>query len=153
MSDDTLCELPPVDLAAATAARICTDLRALRVGQAEREADLWELITKVLLRAGLSFRREVVLDPQRARVASSLTQRRRYASRIDFLARPGVGIEVKAGAFNSGRVLAQLQRYAAAPVVRRLILVAERTPEFDLRDVDGVPLDVVNLQRNWGVAP
>lgn len=141
------------DAAALVAERICSDLRALRVGQADREADLWDLTSGVLLRAGLSFRREVVLDPQRGRVASSLTGRRRYASRIDFLARPGVGIEVKAGALNSAKVLIQLRRYAAAPVVRRLILVAERTPGFDLRDIDGVPLDVVNLQRNWGVAP
>lgn len=71
--------------------------------------------------------------------------------RADLWVEPGILIEVKKRRPPTTAVLAQLGRYAATGRVRAMVLVLERSvllPE----EIRGVPVSVVSLNGNWGVA-
>jgi hypothetical protein len=73
------------------------------------EAELQEAIARVLTEAKFTFEAEVRLTPK---------------DRIDFMV-GDVGLEVKLSGTTS-EIAAQLQRYAASPLVRCLLLVTTR---------------------------
>ena len=110
-------------------------LRALRVPLQRQETDLHALAAEALARAGIGAEHEKKLAPR---------------CRIDFLC-GSVGVEIKRGPQQRGRVLEQLRRYAASGQVSALILVTERNLDLPA-SVDGIPLRTVCLSRLWGIA-
>lgn len=114
---------------------ICAALSALRIPVAPEERLLHGLIAEALSRAGIAFVHEAVIAPR---------------CRIDFLA-GNIGIEVKRGRLEAGKLRAQAARYLASPVVSTLILVTtDRAPLPD--SISGKRVVVFGLNRLWGVA-
>jgi hypothetical protein len=86
--------------------------------------------------AGIPFETEVKLE---------------QGSRVDFLARGGVVIEVKKGKPNAKQVLTQILRYVESPRVNALILASERSINVDLNRSVGKPVHFITLTKNWGI--
>lgn len=110
-------------------------LTALRAPLQQGEYDLHRLVMDALDAAALPWEHEVRLAPR---------------CRIDLMC-GSVGIEVKRGAVDKARVLAQLTRYAACPQVSALILVTEKTVPVP-RAIHGKPVRLLCLNRLWGIA-
>ncbi|MBR4711913.1 MAG: hypothetical protein IKP10_07745 [Clostridia bacterium] len=110
-------------------------LRTLRLPLMLRETDVHAMVAEALARTGLPTEHEKKLGPR---------------CRIDFLC-GSVGVEVKRGPQQKGRVLEQLRRYAAGGDVKALVLVTERNLDLPPA-VGGVPLRTVCLSRLWGIA-
>ena len=112
-----------------TAEEIVALLRSQPLPNATEDRLQFEIAAK-LTKAGVHFDREQRLDG---------------SSRIDFLCRGGIGIEVKTR--NPRRsTFRQLRRYAQHPFVHSLILVTGTfmgLPE----EIEGVPLYMVSLGR------
>ena len=115
--------------------RIVEAISALRAPIQQGEYDLHRLVMDALDAAGLPWAHEVPLAPR---------------CRIDLMC-GGVGVEVKRGAVDRRRILAQLGRYAACSQVEGLILVTEKTVPLP-RTIGGKPVRQVCLNRLWGIA-
>lgn len=94
---------------AADAERLAAVVRGYRYAFAD-EAELQDGVAAALARAGVPFRREHVLAG---------------VGRIDFLAGPGIGLEVKVGGSLTD-LTRQVHRYAAHPDVAALVVVTSR---------------------------
>lgn len=114
---------------------VLSALRRIRMPRPQDEYDLHGLAAEALQEAGLDFRHEAPLAPR---------------SRIDFLC-GDVGIELKRGRPEAGRVERQLRRYAATGKVSALILVSEKNTALPAK-IENVPLYQISLQKLWGVA-
>ena len=114
---------------------ILNALRVLRAPIQQGEYDLHHLVMDALDASGMPYEHEVTLAPR---------------CRIDLMC-GGVGIEIKRGQPERGRVRAQLMRYAQCPQVEGLILVTEKTIDLP-RTMAGKPLRLVCLNRLWGIA-
>ena len=110
-------------------------LCALRAPLQQGEYDLHRLVMDALDAAALPWAHEVRLAPH---------------CRIDLMC-GGVGIEIKRGAVDKKRILAQLTRYAACEQVSGLILVTEKTVPVP-HAIHGKPVRLVCLNRLWGIA-
>lgn len=110
-------------------------LSALRAPIQQGEYDLHRLVMDALDKAGLSYGHEVKLGPR---------------CRIDLMC-GGVGIEIKRGRPERGRLWAQLARYAQSPEVAALLVVAERRVDVPRR-VAGKPVRLLCLNQLWGIA-
>ena len=115
--------------------RVYEALQSLRAPIQQGEYDLHRLVMAALEEAGIPYLHEYVLGPR---------------CRIDLMC-GGVGIEVKRGRPERGRLMAQLSRYAASPEVRGLIVVAERSVNLP-RTLGGKPVQLLCLNRLWGIA-
>lgn len=110
-------------------------LSALRAPIQQGEYDLHRLVMDALAASGLPCRHEVNLGPR---------------CRIDLMC-GSVGIEIKRGRPEKGRLIAQLTRYAASAEVSALVVVAERRVDLP-RQVAGKPVRLLCLNRLWGIA-
>ena len=115
--------------------RVYEALQRLRAPIQQGEYDLHRLVMAALEEAGIPYLHEYVLGPR---------------CRIDLMC-GGVGVEVKRGRPERGRLIAQLSRYAASPEVRGLIVVAERSVSLP-RVLCGKPVLLLCLNRLWGIA-
>ena len=111
-------------------------LRELRIDPATSEYDMHIYIEQLLYRRGLNTRHEVKLARR---------------NRIDFLC-GDVGIEVKKGKVLSSRMQEQAARYLAFDTVASLILVIERSVFNMPREINGKPITVISLNKQWGIA-
>jgi len=103
-------------------------LRAARWPGCPDEYALQDAAATLLADAGMSVEREVVLSPR---------------DRVDLLVDGRVAVECKV-AGNRESVTRQLRRYAASPVVERLVLLTGRADHRRVPAVlDGVPVTVV----------
>ena len=110
-------------------------LSALRAPIQQGEYDLHRLVMDALDGAGIPWEHEVRLAPR---------------CRIDLMC-GGIGIEIKRGKPEHGKLAAQLTRYARCEQVEGLILVVEKTarvPEI----ICGKPVRLVCLNKLWGIA-
>lgn len=110
-------------------------LQTLRAPIQQGEYDLHRLVMDALGCAGIEAAHEVKLGPR---------------CRIDLMA-GSVGIEIKRGKPEHGRLIAQLTRYAQCPQVSGLILVAEGSVRVPA-SIAGKPVRAVCLNRLWGIA-
>jgi hypothetical protein len=101
------------------------------------EQEIHDRITTALMAAGIAHQHEVRIGK---------------GCRVDFLCDGGVAIEVKRGKPHTGRVAAQVRRYAACPDVCAVVLVLERALIHTIAEANGKPVCVVALSRNWGIA-
>ena len=115
--------------------QILSALKTLRAPIQQGEYDLHRLVMDALAAGGIPAEHEVPLAPR---------------CRIDLMC-GGVGIEIKRGKPVRGRLVEQLTRYARCPQVQGLILVAERSVDLP-RTLCGKPLQVICLNRLWGIA-
>ena len=115
--------------------RIVEAISTLRAPLQQGEYDLHRLVMDALDAAAIPWEHEVRLAP---------------CCRIDLMC-GGVGIEVKRGRVDKGRLLAQLRRYADCEQVQGLILVTEKTVALP-RTIYGKPLRLICLNRLWGIA-
>lgn len=109
---------------------ICT----IRCGAACSEEELHRLTAMALASAGIEAVHEARLGPR---------------CRIDFLA-GDIGIEIKKSRPERGRLIAQLERYAACEQVSQLIVVAPRgvnLPGY----IGGKRIVMIALERLWGI--
>lgn len=110
-------------------------LQTLRAPLQQGEYDLHRLVMDALEDKGITPEHEVPLAPR---------------CRIDLMC-GSVGIEIKRGKPQRGKLVEQLTRYARCDRVQGLILVAERSVDLP-RSICGKPLRVVCLNRLWGIA-
>jgi len=110
-------------------------LETLRIPLTDSEYRLHELIAAALDDGGFVVQHEARLAPR---------------CRIDFLV-DGVGVEVKRGKPDRGRLLEQCRRYLAQPALEALVIVVDT--RVALPDtLCGKPVVVVGLNRLWGIA-
>ncbi len=110
-------------------------LRTLRAPLQQGEYDLHRLVMDALDGAGIEYSHEAPIAP---------------GCRADLLC-GGVLIEIKRGFVQRGRLIRQLERYAASPGVSEMILISERTVRLP-GTVGGKPVRCVCLNRLWGIA-
>lgn len=110
-------------------------LRAIRAPIQQGEYDLHRLVLDALTAAGLEAAHEVRLAPR---------------CRIDLMC-GSVGIEIKRGKPEHGKLVAQLTRYAQCPQVSALIVVAEKSVRLPAA-LCGKPIQTICLNRLWGIA-
>jgi len=110
-------------------------LRELRSPFALYETDLHQLVAKRLTDAGLAFVHEARLGP---------------GCRIDYLV-DRVGIEIKKGRPDAGRLVQQLMRYAGCETVEALVVITSRSVSLP-KNVLGKPVHLIVLNQLWGVA-
>jgi hypothetical protein len=116
---------------------IISALKQLRINPVDEEFDLQKEIAAVLTAAGINHEKECWLGPR---------------NRVDFLTfKDGIAIEVKKGKPNKRQVIEQLQRYAAFPRVKGIILVVEKNLDVP-RKINGKPCRSVGLNKLWGIA-
>ena len=114
---------------------ILAALSTLRAPLQQGEYDLHALVMDCLRARGIAFEHERRLGPR---------------CRIDLLA-GSVGIEIKKGRPEIGRLREQLRRYAASEEISGLIVVSERNAALP-QTIGGKPLRLVCLNRLWGIA-
>ena len=115
--------------------KIVNAISRLRAPLQQGEYDLHRLVMDALDAAAIPWVHEVRLAPR---------------CRIDLLC-GGVGIEIKRGAVDKKRILAQLERYAGCDQVEGLILVTEKTVPVP-HAIHGKPVRLICLNRLWGIA-
>jgi hypothetical protein len=111
-------------------------LNSLRINPVNEEFDLQTEIGKILKEAHIWSVKECYLGPR---------------NRVDFFCRDGIVIEVKKGKPNKAQVISQLQRYAAFPEVRGIILVIEKNLDIP-KEINGKPCISFGLNKLWGIA-
>lgn len=116
--------------------RIIEVLSKLRINPVNEEYDLQMEIQKVLNEAHILSIKECYLGPR---------------NRVDFLAGPGIVIEVKKGKPNKNQVIQQLKRYAEFFDVKGIILVVEKNLDIP-REINGKPCRSFGLNKLWGIA-
>lgn len=107
----------------------------IRCGAACSEEELHALIAEALMSAGIEAVHEVRLAPR---------------CRIDFLV-GDIGIEIKKNRPQRGKMMMQLERYAACGQVSQLIVVAPRgvnLPGY----IGGKRIVMIALERLWGIS-
>ena len=115
--------------------RIIDAISALRAPLQQGEYDLHRLVMDALDAGGIPWEHEVRLGPR---------------CRIDLMC-GSVGIEIKRGKVEKGRLLTQLRKYAVCDQVQGLILVTEKTVALP-HTIYGKPVKLVCLNRLWGIA-
>ena len=110
-------------------------LQTIRAPIQQGEYDLHRLVMDALAAHGVPVEHEVTLAP---------------CCRIDLMC-GSVGVEIKRGKPERGRLLQQLTRYARCPQVESLVLVVERSVDLP-RLIAGKPVKTVCLNRLWGIA-
>lgn len=112
-------------------------IRSIRVTSVISEYEIHDAIYVAMCQANLhGWAREFILGPR---------------NRIDFFF-CGVGIEIKKGKVLSSRMQEQAARYLAFGVLKSLIVVIERSV-FDMpREINGKPVTVISLNKQWGIA-
>jgi hypothetical protein len=98
-----------------------------------RETSCQADIATLLAAEGVAFRREHRLGAH---------------ARLDFLAEGGVAIEVKMNSGAPAAIVRQLERYAAHPEVKALILVTNRAVAL-AATIGGKPAHYVSLGMAW----
>lgn len=116
--------------------RIVAALGNLRLHATASEQHIHREIGSMLRAAGIAYVHEAKIAPR---------------CRVDFLCDGGVAIEVKRGKPHTGRVEAQVARYAASPLVAAVVLVLERNLIHTPAGAHGKPVRVVSLATNWGI--
>ncbi|MDL2207060.1 hypothetical protein LJC33_09175 [Eubacteriales bacterium OttesenSCG-928-N13] len=114
---------------------IISALSSVRVPAVLSEYQLHDLVAKALADAGIDAQHEVKLAPR---------------CRIDFLA-GRIGIEIKQGEHQRGRLLQQAERYLAHDALDALVLVTTRGVNLP-GEIQGKRLVVCGMNRLWGVA-
>lgn len=107
----------------------------IRCGAACSEEELHALIAEALMAEGIEAVHEARLAPR---------------CRIDFLV-GDIGIEIKKNRPQRGKLIMQLERYAACDQVAQLIVVAPRgvdLPEY----IGGKHIVMIALERLWGIS-
>jgi hypothetical protein len=121
---------------------ILKTLSKLRINPVNDEYDLQRDIALTLISDKFSFYKEKTLGPR---------------NRVDFLVsdnnlvNEGIAIEVKKGKPNKVQVIRQLERYAAFPKVKGIILVVERNLDIP-REINGKQCVSFGLNKLWGIA-
>ena len=115
--------------------RLTEAISRLRAPLQQGEYDLHRLVMDALDAAALPYVHEAKLAPR---------------CRIDLLC-GSIGVEIKRGKIEKGRILAQLTRYAACEQLTGLILVTEKTVPVPAV-IEGKPLRLICLNRLWGIA-
>lgn len=110
-------------------------LRTVRTPAVPGEYDLHAEVSAALMRAGVGHCHEYRLAPR---------------CRIDFLA-GRVGIEIKKGRPVPSALRAQLDRYLASDDLAAVVVVTQRAVNLP-RTIHGKPVELVSLNRLWGVA-
>jgi len=117
--------------------KIIEALSSLRINPVNEEFDLQKEIAFVLEKSGINFESECYLGSR---------------NRVDFLTfKDNIAIEVKKGKPNKATVIAQLQRYAAFPRVKGIILVVEKNLDIP-KMINGKPCVSFGLNKLWGIA-
>lgn len=116
-------------------------LRTLRISNICDEPEIHRQIMAALEAAGIAFRHEYKLISHK---------------RFDFWIN-GIVIEVKKVKPPKAQLLNQLERYTAVPDVRALIVVFRNfqgaMKGLDLpATINGKPIYLMSLNRNWGIA-
>ena len=107
----------------------------IRCGAACSEEELHALIAEALMAEGIEAVHEARLAPR---------------CRIDFLV-GDIGIEIKKNRPQRGKLMMQLERYAACGQVSQLIVVAPRgvnLPGY----IGGKRIVMIALERLWGIS-
>lgn len=121
-----------------TTERVLAALARIRMPRATTEYDVQRTIQQALDGDCIPYEKEYSLGPR---------------NRIDFLIKPGIGIEVKNGTPTSSTVAAQLERYAAFPTITTLVLVVQRHVfNFPSMTTNGKPVHYVSLTRQLGIS-
>ncbi|MDD6051266.1 MAG: hypothetical protein PUC00_08385 [Clostridiales bacterium] len=115
--------------------RLVDAISRLRAPLQQGEYDLHRLVMDALDAAALPYVHEARLAPR---------------CRIDLLC-GSIGIEIKRGKVDRGRILVQLGKYAACEQLTGLILVTERTLPVPAA-IAGKPVRLICLNRLWGIA-
>lgn len=119
-------------------ATVLASLKRLRVTSIAREYNLQLIIANQFVKECIPHAREVKLGPGNV---------------VDFMLPGGIVIEVKKGKPPSTpKVLAQVERYAAFPRVKSIIIVVEgKLNPISGTTENGKPVALVNLAKQWGV--
>lgn len=116
-------------------AAIVAALASVRMPAQPEEYDIHTAVARALNAAGLSYEHEYRLGPRR---------------RIDF--RVGrLGIEVKKGRPASSELTRQLRRYLESDALDGVVVVTQRVTSVP-GEICGKPVQLVSLNRLWGVA-
>lgn len=116
-------------------AAIVAALASVRMPAQPEEYDIHAAVARALNAAGLSYEHEYRLGPRR---------------RIDF--RVGrLGIEVKKGRPASSELTRQLRRYLESDALDGVVVVTQRVTSVP-GEICGKPVQLVSLNRLWGVA-
>ena len=110
-------------------------LAGARVPPGLSEYEIHAMIAAALRNGGFDVRHEVSIAPR---------------CRIDFLI-GGIGLEIKKGRPQRGRLTRQSVKYLALKEITALILVVERNVTMP-RFICGKPVVVIGLNKLWGVA-
>ena len=113
---------------------IVNALCAVRCAAACSEEELHHEVESALKNAGIEAVHEVRLAPR---------------CRIDFLV-GNIGIEIKKRRPDRGKLIAQLERYAACEQIGQLLVVAPRGVSLP-KQLCGKPVAVFALERLWGI--
>ncbi len=114
---------------------VLSALGELRSPFALYESDIHQMVEKQLQKARLPYVHEAKIGP---------------GCRIDYLV-GDVGIEIKKGRPDAGRLKRQLARYAACEDVAALVVIAPRSVALP-QTVLNKPVRVIALNQLWGVA-
>ncbi len=114
---------------------VLSALGELRSPFALYESDIHQMVEKQLQKARLPYVHEAKIGP---------------GCRIDYLV-GDVGIEIKKGRPDAGRLKRQLARYAACEDVTALVVIAPRSVALP-QTVLNKPVRVIVLNQLWGVA-
>lgn len=115
--------------------RIIEALRSVRVPAVLSENELHRLIARALAEAGIEAVHEAKLAPR---------------CRIDFLC-GSIGIEIKQGEQQKGKLMNQANRYLQQQQLSALILVTTRGVNLP-GEIQGKRVVVFGMNRLWGVA-
>lgn len=110
-------------------------LSAVRIPTMPGEYDLHAEVSAALANAGIAHVHEYKLGPRR---------------RIDFLA-GRVGIEIKKGRPIASKLREQLSRYMESGDLDAVVVVTQQALPLP-RTITGKPVELVSLNRLWGVA-
>jgi len=110
-------------------------LASARVPPGLSEYEIHALIAAALQNGGFVVRHEVAIAPR---------------CRIDFMI-GCVGLEIKKGRPQRGRLMRQSEKYLTLKEIDALILVVERNVTLP-RFICGKPVVIVGLNKLWGIA-
>ena len=110
-------------------------LSSIRTPAIPGEYDLHAEVSSALAHAGIEHRHEYRLAPR---------------CRIDFCA-GRIGIEIKKGRPAPSALKAQLTRYLQSDELDAVVVVVQQAVSLP-RTINGKPVELVSLNRLWGVA-
>ncbi|MFW6025156.1 MAG: hypothetical protein ACOCRX_02330 [Candidatus Woesearchaeota archaeon] len=113
-------------------------LKTLRTPLITQETDLHSIIAKCLMENNIPFEKEYYLGPR---------------SRIDFLAKKQIGIEVKKEKPNNTHLKKQIKKYCKYEIITGLIIVTPWARHLNIpNEVNGKPIYIISLNKLWGLA-